>query len=373
MQYTTRTNISISPKTSLPITSTKNHASSLLYSNNKSISVYPKSRRNANMLVVSSINDKHILDHVESYSSTPINDVITRSKVNQLPKLNYMIIQGKIIDAVLETAIDSDLNGMLRAIVSRDVYSETGNEILIPKGSKLIGSYSCVLNTDRPLININWNRIILPQGIDITISSPSTDLLGRVGISGVVENKLSKLSSMILASIATGSILAEKIFHFQMMSTSSDITKNNPVIDTGTLKTMILNTISSDDSAKNHLQNLEERKWQLSCEAIKNISHSNNDQDRIRIFKKEIASLLDIQENVLNSINIEQINQLINQSQKNQQTLDKDIINTSMSNILKNFRNSFKNSTEKRSTIYLSHGTALKVLINQDIIFNTIY
>jgi type IV secretory pathway VirB10-like protein len=40
------------------------------------------------------------------------------------------------IDAVLETAINSDLQGMLHAVVSSDVYAETGNAVLIPKGSK---------------------------------------------------------------------------------------------------------------------------------------------------------------------------------------------------------------------------------------------
>jgi len=42
---------------------------------------------------------------------------------------------------VLETAINSDLPGYTRAIVSRDIRSFDGTNILVPRGSRLIGQY----------------------------------------------------------------------------------------------------------------------------------------------------------------------------------------------------------------------------------------
>ena len=52
------------------------------------------------------------------------------------------IPQGEFIHAILETAIDSDLPGMIRAVVTRPVYSYRGDHLLIPEGSRLIGQYS---------------------------------------------------------------------------------------------------------------------------------------------------------------------------------------------------------------------------------------
>jgi len=48
--------------------------------------------------------------------------------------------RGVVIQAVLETALDSTWAGMARAIISRDVMSFDGSRVLIARGSRLIGS-----------------------------------------------------------------------------------------------------------------------------------------------------------------------------------------------------------------------------------------
>lgn len=117
--------------------------------------------------------------------------------------MNYMIAQGKVIDAVLETAINTDLPGPLRAIVSRDVYAESGREVLIPKGSRLIGSYNAGLKRGQTRVYVVWARVIRPDGIDIRIDSPGVDQLGRAGIEGYVDNKYFE---MFAAAFLTSSV-----------------------------------------------------------------------------------------------------------------------------------------------------------------------
>ncbi len=146
-------------------------------------------------------------------NATLSNTSAQLSTANKVGKPEFMITQGKIIDAILETAIDSDLQGVLRAVVSDDVYAEAGDTVLIPKGSRLIGSYSFDSDVARASININWNRIILPHGIDITISSLGTDKLGRAGITGIIDNKIASalFSSILLAGVSIGSaVIAQK-------------------------------------------------------------------------------------------------------------------------------------------------------------------
>ncbi|MES1202256.1 MAG: TrbI/VirB10 family protein, partial [Pseudomonadota bacterium] len=55
--------------------------------------------------------------------------------------LANMVPEGAMIPAVLETALNSDLPGFTRAIVSRDVLSFDNSKVLIPRGSRLIGQY----------------------------------------------------------------------------------------------------------------------------------------------------------------------------------------------------------------------------------------
>lgn len=97
------------------------------------------------------------------------------------------ILQGKIIPAILETAINSDLPGMVRAEVNEDVYGDSGNKVLLPRGTRLIGLYNSTLAVGQTRVMIVWTRAITPQYIDIALGSPGTDQLGEAGSTGVVD------------------------------------------------------------------------------------------------------------------------------------------------------------------------------------------
>lgn len=133
----------------------------------------------------------------------------------KLNNLNSTIAQGKIVDAVLETAINTDLPGTLRAIVSRDVYAESGRNIMIHRGSRLIGTYNTEILRGQSRVFIIWTRLIRPDGVDIAIGSAGIDTLGRAGMSGHVDNKYFEtfsaalLTSMISigAAVTTDSLI----------------------------------------------------------------------------------------------------------------------------------------------------------------------
>jgi type IV secretion system protein VirB10 len=69
------------------------------------------------------------------------------------------VIQGTMIQAVLETFINSDLPGQIRAVVTEDTHSYDGSRILIPRGSKVIGQYSDNVETgQRPGSAVIWAK-----------------------------------------------------------------------------------------------------------------------------------------------------------------------------------------------------------------------
>ena len=61
-------------------------------------------------------------------------------KVTMVGDMSIIITQGKILDAVLETPINTSNVGPIRALISKDVYSERGTNVLIPKGSRIVGT-----------------------------------------------------------------------------------------------------------------------------------------------------------------------------------------------------------------------------------------
>jgi len=116
-----------------------------------------------------------------------------------------VVPQGAVIPAVLETAINSDLPGYTRAIVSRDIRSFDGTNILIPRGSRLIGQYKSGLTSGETRAFIIWDRLIRPDGLSVQLASPATDDLGQAGATGKVDAHFAKrFGSSILLSVVNG-------------------------------------------------------------------------------------------------------------------------------------------------------------------------
>lgn len=97
------------------------------------------------------------------------------------------IAKGTIIQAVLETALDSTRPGFARAVVSRDVFGFDGSRILIPKGSQLIGEYKSDLAPGQNRALVQWQRLMRPDGVVVNLDSPAIDPLGRAGVRGAVD------------------------------------------------------------------------------------------------------------------------------------------------------------------------------------------
>jgi len=124
--------------------------------------------------------------------------------------MNYVLGQGKIIDVITETAINTDFPGEVRAIVTRDVFSESGKLVLIPKGSRVFGSFTATTTGGYGRITIQWNRIDLDTGYTLNLAGVAVDNLGRAGVQGVVDNKYTEqmtnavLNSAFSIGIAAG-------------------------------------------------------------------------------------------------------------------------------------------------------------------------
>ena len=124
-----------------------------------------------------------------------------------LPTTGYTITEGTVIAGVLETAINSDLPGMVRALTAADVYGHDGTELLIPKGSRLVGRYQSDIRRGQVRIFILWNRILRADGTSILINSPGTDPLGRGGLEGDVDTHFLRIfGAAVLLSILDGGL-----------------------------------------------------------------------------------------------------------------------------------------------------------------------
>ncbi len=111
------------------------------------------------------------------------------SSATQNRRTDAWIPQGTMIRGTLETAINSDLAGMVKGIVREDVYSFDGRRILIPAGSSLIGDYKSGIERGQERVFIVWTRMIRGDGVSVQLGSYGTDRLGRSGMTGQIDKK----------------------------------------------------------------------------------------------------------------------------------------------------------------------------------------
>lgn len=99
------------------------------------------------------------------------------------------LAQGSVIQAALQTAINSDLPGNVVAVVAEPVYAFSGDAVLIPRGSRLFGQYRSGVEVNQKRILILWTRVLTPDGTSMQIASVGGDRLGRSGLTGLVDTK----------------------------------------------------------------------------------------------------------------------------------------------------------------------------------------
>ncbi len=115
------------------------------------------------------------------------------------------VTQGTLIPAVLETAINTDVPGYVRAVVSSDVRSFDGTRVLIPRSSRLIGQYRSGLQAGQKRAYVIWTRLIRPDGVSVNIGSPAVGFSGETGLDGKVQTHFfERFGSAMLLSVIGG-------------------------------------------------------------------------------------------------------------------------------------------------------------------------
>ena len=115
------------------------------------------------------------------------------------------VTQGTLIPAVLETAIDTNVPGYVRAVVSQDVRSFDGTKVLVPRSSRLIGQYQSGMQNGQKRAYVIWTRLIRPDGASVNLASPAIGFDGTTGLAGSVNGHFFKrFGSAMLLSVIGG-------------------------------------------------------------------------------------------------------------------------------------------------------------------------
>jgi type IV secretion system protein VirB10 len=128
-------------------------------------------------------------------SSAPASNDRPYGRTRAISK--YEIKQGWLIPAVLEQELNSDLPGMIRALVRENVYdSVTGKYILIPQGTRIIGVYNSNIGLGQGAVQTVWRRILYPDGSWLDLGGfEGNDRQGGSGLRDQVDNHWKRIMS----------------------------------------------------------------------------------------------------------------------------------------------------------------------------------
>ncbi len=122
------------------------------------------------------------------------------------------IQRGMIIPASLYTPIDSTIPGVVTAEIRQDVFDATHRVLVIPRGSKLIGSYESAMAQGQARLFVGFDSIKLPNLHTIDLGSMrGVDLNGVSGLGGKVDFHAGRLFAnvLLLSVLAAGAELAQ--------------------------------------------------------------------------------------------------------------------------------------------------------------------
>ena len=174
---------------------------------------------------------------LETYKNS-LNGINGGSESNLTSKMNAMetpdgtarvirkpsltLSKGTMIECILETRVDTSVPGIASCVIPQNIYSMDGRVLLIEKGTKAIGEYQGAVQNGLERIFMLWSELRTPEGLAVSLSSPTTDALGGAGMGGYTDHHWWKRfgNALMFSMVADG-------FEYMVNTANSNTTNNN--------------------------------------------------------------------------------------------------------------------------------------------------
>lgn len=127
-----------------------------------------------------------------------------------------LLLAGAVIEASLVTGIRSDLPGPVLGLITTDVYdTRTGRVLLIPKGSRLLGTHTGQIAQGQSRLQVVWTRLIFPDGRSIPLEDQTaSDAQGYAGLEDRTDSRwgerLRSAALTTLLSVSSAAVDADE-------------------------------------------------------------------------------------------------------------------------------------------------------------------
>ena len=113
--------------------------------------------------------------------------VPARLEVPQDPPGWERIYEGSFLEAVMATQLTGDFPGPVLAVVAVPFYSADRQRILIPRGTRVIGTAQSVTNQDQARLGVGFHRLIFADGSWVSLQFRGLNQLGEAALKDQVN------------------------------------------------------------------------------------------------------------------------------------------------------------------------------------------
>ena len=114
------------------------------------------------------------------------------------------IYEGSFLEAVLMSQLSGDFPGPVLAVVAVPFYSADRQRILIPRGTRVIGTAAAVANQDQSRLAVSFHRLILPDGRWISLQFHGLNQGGE----GALKDQVNRHYFSMFAAVGAVGVLS---------------------------------------------------------------------------------------------------------------------------------------------------------------------
>src|SRR5579871_595662 len=129
----------------------------------------------------------------------------------------WIVPKGTVFHCLPQQPLDTQLPGPVKCLVTDEVWSADGTNLLIERGSTVNGEMQRGLELGQDRAFILWTDLLTTHFVTVTLDSPAADDLGQIGAPGTLNEHLwAKIKAALLltavqtaSNVATNAVQAE--------------------------------------------------------------------------------------------------------------------------------------------------------------------
>src|ERR1700722_7988872 len=167
----------------------------------------------------------------KSVTSAPEQEATPNSKSNPLSAYDFdtydgrlfRVFEGTVLEGVVTNHIDGGFSGPIMLDLTTDLYSHDHQQLLLPQGTRLLGTVQSVGNAEQRKMFVTFHRAICPDGFSLEFAKFIG--LDQIGTTGLATNVNHGYLEAFAAAAAVGGLggLAQIGNNGSVLSPSTEI------------------------------------------------------------------------------------------------------------------------------------------------------